>query len=194
MIDWNTESWLYLTSHIIVISIICAIYNNYNKPKNFIFTLQMVAIITYFICIVFKAQELSLAMALGLFAVFSILQYRTVVIEIKPMTYIFIVIGLAMLNALSQKLVAYSALIYIYLLITAMTVVLEFALKPIPKNHKTTTVRIGEGELKLINSKNDEPLIQYLQELLNAKIVSYELNTVNTIEKFAKIKVKYETN
>jgi hypothetical protein len=54
----------------------------------------------FMLCIVLKDVELQMGMALGLFAVFSIIRYRTKNMAIKDMAYLFTVIGISAVNAL----------------------------------------------------------------------------------------------
>ena len=72
----------------------------------------MMNVIVFFICFTLKKLELGLGMALGLFAVFGMLRYRTDQIRIKEMTYLFLVVGLAVINALSNKKTSYMELVF----------------------------------------------------------------------------------
>lgn len=83
-----------------------AIYPS-QRERDFAFTAVMMNITVFFICFSLKKLELGLGMALGLFAIFGVLRYRTAVIRTKEMTYLFIVIGIAVINALSNKKTSY---------------------------------------------------------------------------------------
>jgi len=90
--------------NIIVLTIIIRfLYYKYTKKQEYLFTYYMIGIIVFFICFTLKKFELDLGMALGLFAIFGILRYRTSTIEIKEMTYLFIVIGVSVINSLANK-------------------------------------------------------------------------------------------
>ena len=56
--------------------------------------------------------KLELSFALGLFAIFGIIRYRTETIPIKEMTYLFVVVGLSVINALANKKISYSELLF----------------------------------------------------------------------------------
>ena len=77
----------------------------------------MLNITVFFICFALKKLELGLGMALGLFAIFGVLRYRTNALPIKEMTYLFIVIGIAVINSLSNKKTSYAELIAVNSLI-----------------------------------------------------------------------------
>lgn len=78
------------------------------RDREFTFTVVMLNIIVFFICFTMKKLELDLGLALGLFAVFGVLRYRTDAIRPKQMTYLFIVIGIAVINSLSNKKTSYA--------------------------------------------------------------------------------------
>ena len=83
--------------------IIRVLYFAANRRKDYLFTFFIFNVLTFFICFLLRKVPMELGFALGLFAVFGILRYRTEPIPIKEMTYLFIVIGLAMINALANK-------------------------------------------------------------------------------------------
>ena len=85
----------------------CIYYRKYHR-KEYLFTYFLISFVVFFICFTLKKFELDLGMALGLFAIFGILRYRTDQIQIREMTYLFIVIGLSVINALSNKKMSYS--------------------------------------------------------------------------------------
>lgn len=87
--------------------VVFAIYPS-QREREFTFTAVMLNIIVFFICFTMKNLELDLGLALGLFAVFGVLRYRTDAIRVKDMTYLFIVIGIGVINSLSNKKTSYA--------------------------------------------------------------------------------------
>ncbi|MBT5404276.1 MAG: DUF4956 domain-containing protein, partial [Crocinitomicaceae bacterium] len=79
--------------------IIRMIYYPIAKRKDYLFTYFLLSIIIFSICFTLKKFDLGLGMALGLFAIFGIIRYRTDPIPIKEMTYLFIVIGVSVINS-----------------------------------------------------------------------------------------------
>jgi hypothetical protein len=71
----------------------------------------MISIIVFFLCFTLKKYELDIGMALGLFAIFGIIRYRTDAIEIKEMTFLFVVIGISVINSLANKKMSYAEII-----------------------------------------------------------------------------------
>ncbi len=79
-------------------------YNNKGKKKlnEFFFTYNSAGLITFLLCFLLSNVKLDLGFALGLFAIFAILRFRTETIKVKEMTYFFVVIGVSAINALSN--------------------------------------------------------------------------------------------
>ncbi|HBW85802.1 MAG TPA: hypothetical protein DEF82_03395, partial [Crocinitomicaceae bacterium] len=80
--------------------IIRYLYYPKTKRKDYLFTYYLIGMITFFLCFGLKKLDIDTGMGLGLFAIFGIIRYRTDAIEIKEMTYLFLVIGLSVVNAL----------------------------------------------------------------------------------------------
>ena len=101
-----------------------AIYPN-QREREFTFTAVMMNVTAFFICFTLKKLELGLGMALGLFAVFGVLRYRTDAIRAKEMTYLFILIGIAVINSLSNKKTSYLELLAVNAVIFGVTLLKE---------------------------------------------------------------------
>ncbi|MDA7874142.1 DUF4956 domain-containing protein [Rhodopirellula sp.] len=95
------------------------------QDKEFAFTVSMLNITVFFICFALKKLDLGTGMALGLFAIFGVLRYRTNALPIKEMTYLFIVIGIAVINSLSNKQTSYIELVAVNSLILGSAMLKE---------------------------------------------------------------------
>ena len=96
-----------------------------SRDREFAFATVMLNITVFVICFTMKKLDLSLGMALGLFAIFGVLRYRTDAIRTKDMTYLFIAIGLAIVNALTSKQTSYLELLSVNVAIVAAAIVGE---------------------------------------------------------------------
>ena len=81
--------------------IVRMIYQSKAKRRDYVFTFTMVSASVFLLCRMLSGVELDLAFALGLFAIFGIIRYRTNPVPIREMTYLFLVIALAVMNALA---------------------------------------------------------------------------------------------
>ena len=100
-------------------------YNSNGKNRNYKFMFLLMNVIVFFICFTLKKLDLGLGMALGLFAIFAIIRYRTETIKVKEMTYLFVVIGIAVINSLTNKQTSYAELLFTNVTIFAATYFLE---------------------------------------------------------------------
>ena len=100
-------------------------YNRHQKSRVFMFNFVLMNVTVFFICFTLKKLDLGLGMALGLFAIFAILRYRTDAIRVKEMTYLFLVIGIAVINSLANKKTSYAELMATNCVIIAATYLME---------------------------------------------------------------------
>lgn len=101
------------------------LYYQKAKRKDYLFTYYLIGMITFFLCFGLKKLDIDTGMGLGLFAIFSILRYRTEGIEIKEMTYLFLVIGISVVNALASNKISLAEMALINGVLLALTYVLE---------------------------------------------------------------------
>ncbi|MBL8890205.1 MAG: DUF4956 domain-containing protein [Planctomycetaceae bacterium] len=84
-----------------------------SADRDFAFSVVMMNVTVFFVCFALKKLELGLGMALGLFAIFGVLRYRAEAINNKEMTYLFVVITIAVINSLSNQKTSYAELLLI---------------------------------------------------------------------------------
>jgi hypothetical protein len=101
------------------------VYKRATKTREYTFAFFMLNFITFSICILLRKVPVDLGFALGLFAVFGILRYRTKPIEIRDLTYLFIVIGIAILNAVANRRVSLGELLFVNTVIVSMAAVID---------------------------------------------------------------------
>jgi hypothetical protein len=110
----------------------------YADRRDFVFTYYILNLITFSMCILLRKVPMELGFALGLFAVFGILRYRTEAIRMRDLTYLFIVIGIAILNAVANKKISLAELLAVNALIVVVTGWIE--LSPRHRSYGETTV------------------------------------------------------
>lgn len=104
----NSVNFLFVSFNLaVVLTIVRGIYYPLTKRKDHLFTLLLISMVVFLLCMLLSSVKLQMGFAMGLFAVFSIIRYRTDAIPIKEMTYLFVVIGVSVINALSNKKISY---------------------------------------------------------------------------------------
>ena len=77
------------------------IYYPRHKNKDFLFTFILFNVVNFLICVLLSAAKIKMGFAFGLFAIFSILRYRTVTVPVREMGYFFISVAVGLINALA---------------------------------------------------------------------------------------------
>jgi len=159
------------------------IYYKFYQKKEYLFTFYLIGIVVYFLCFTLKKYELDLGMALGLFAIFGIIRYRTLPLEVKEMTYLFVVIGVAVMNALSNKKMSYAEII------AANTIIL-LALYVLERYWARTEIVSKDVIYEIIENIRPEN-----HDLLKAdleKRLGFEIGKINFLKDVAKVTVYYK--
>jgi hypothetical protein len=126
-------------------------------------------------------------MGLGLFAIFGIIRYRTDAIEIKEMTYLFIVIGLSVVNALAANRISVAETLLINATVVAMTYGLEYLwlLK-----HETRKTLIYE-RIDLILPDRAEEMHADLEARTGLKINRFDVGRIDFLNDTAQVRIYY---
>ena len=167
--------------------IVRAIYYPITRRKDYLFTYLMFSVMVFFMCQVLSSVKLGLGFALGLFAIFGIIRYRTDPIPIKEMTYLFVVIGLAAINGLANKKVSYAELIFTNL--SVLVVIYGIEKLWLLKNESRKTVILEKVDL--IKPENHELLLADLRERTGLNIHRTEIGRIDFLRDTARVRVFY---
>ena len=189
---WDAEDFLRLIikgvfNLAVVLLIVRYIYYPITKNKDYLFTYLLISLTVFLLCFLLDNVKLQLGFALGLFAIFGIIRYRTDPIPIKEMTYLFIVIGISVVNALANKKISYAELVFANLLIVFVTFGMErlWLLK-----HETRKNIIYE-KIELIKPENETELLADLKERTGLDIIRYEIRRIDFLRDIANIRIFY---
>lgn len=171
----------------ISVTIVRYIYYTVAKRKDYLFTYVLISAVVFLLCFALENVKLELGFALGLFAIFGIIRYRTQQIAIKEMTYLFIVIGIAVINSLANKTVSYVELIFTNIIIVALVWGLE---KVWLLKHESSK-RITYEKIDLIKPEKYPELLADVEERTGLKVNRIEVGGVNFLRDTANIKVYY---
>ena len=189
---WDSEDFLKLIIKVtfnlgIVLLIVRYIYYPVTKNKDYLFTYLLISLTVFLLCFLLDNVKLQLGFALGLFAIFGIIRYRTDPIAIKEMTYLFLVIGISVVNALANKKISYAELVFANLLIVFVTFGMErlWLLK-----HETRKNIIYE-KIELIKPENEAELLADLKERTGIDIIRFEIIRIDFLRDIANIRIFY---
>jgi len=177
-------------SMLVLFIIIRLIYYPSTKRKDYLFTYLLISVITFFICYTLQSNKIKLGMALGLFAVFGIIKYRTDAIPIKEMTYLFIVIGLSVVNALSNDKVTIAEILFVNFAVIAIVFGLE---RVWLLQHETSKIILYE-KIDLIKPENRKLLQEDLEKRTGIKINRVSIGKIDFLRDTAQVIIHYYEN
>ncbi|MBE0639645.1 MAG: DUF4956 domain-containing protein [Bacteroidales bacterium] len=171
------------------------VYYANSRRKDYLFTYLLISITVFFVSYLLQNVSLQLGFALGFFALFGIIRYRTDTIPIKEMTYLFLVIGISVLNALSDKAISYAELLFANISIIVITAIIEYFWSFKHESSKN----ILYDNVELIKPKNQVKFIDDLETRTGLKINRVEIGKINFDRGTAEITIyylwdKYSTN
>lgn len=163
------------------------LYYPHTKRKDYLFTYYLIGTITFFVCFSLKKLDIDTGMGLGLFAIFGIIRYRTDPIPIKEMTYLFLIIGVSVVNSLASNKISMAEMALINGTLVGVTFVLErlWLLK-----HETRKTIVYE-RIDLIRPEQYEELKNDLEERTGLKINRVEVGKINFLDDTAQIRIYY---
>ncbi|WP_235296395.1 DUF4956 domain-containing protein [Portibacter marinus] len=186
--DFLKMLFRFMINMVYITIIVRIFYFKYARNKQFLFTYYMIAIIVFFLCFTLKKFELDLGMALGLFAIFGIIRYRTNPMEINDMTYLFIVIGISVINSLANQKMSYAEILGANTLVVGAIGVLEI-FKFV--NHEKSKKVVYE-KIENIKLENMELLKADLEARTGLTINRIEVGNVDFLRDLADIKIFYD--
>jgi len=172
---------------VILLILIRLLYYPVAKRKDYLFTYILLGTAIFLLCFLLENVKLQLGLALGLFAIFGILRYRTSQIPIKEMTYLFIVICISVINALANKKVSYVELLFTNLIIIVVTFSLEKLWLLKHESRKT----IMYEKIDLIKPENYQMLLKDLEKRTGLKINRVEVGRVDFLRDVARLTIYY---
>jgi len=154
------------------------VYLKRNGTISFFFGYNTIALITFLLCFLLSSVKLELGFALGLFAIFAIMRFRTGTIPIKEMAYLFTTIGIAVINALANKKVSYAELFLANSVVLVMVWLLESFLE---KNQEEPlqSFTMVLSDIDEVTRWNRSEMVQELENRSGKKIIDYKIKKIN---------------
>ena len=171
-----------------VLIIIRGIFYPIYREINYVFTTVLINITIFLICFLLGSMNLKIGFAFGLFAVFSIIRYRTEQIPIRKMTYLFTVIIVAVLNSLADVNISYAELLLANAVIVAAVFILEKKFFIAKENTRVITYE----KIELIKPEKYSELLKDLKDRTGLNIIKADIITINFLNDTAQLKVLYE--
>lgn len=191
----NTEDFLSLLTRfslnlLVIIAIVVGLYAKTSRRKDFYFSYIAVSMVIFLLCFLLVSVKIELGFALGLFAVFGIIRYRTDAIPIKEMTYLFVVIAVSVINALANKKVSYAELIMTNLLIVVGLYILEKILHL----RQEIMYRVLYEKIENVQVGKEVELLNDLKIRTGKDVKRYEIERIDFLRDVAYINIFFDVN
>jgi hypothetical protein len=163
------------------------LYYPKTKRKDYLFTYYLIGMITFFLCFGLKKLDIDTGMGLGLFAIFGIIRYRTDAIEIKEMTYLFLIIGVSVVNALASNQISISEM----LIINTATILLTYGLENLWLVKHETRKTINYERIDLIVPEKHDEMLADLIARTGIQINRFEIGKIDFLNDTAQVRIFY---
>ena len=175
--------------------IIDRLYYKKSRRRDFYFTFMLISIAIFFIVffMIFVLEDMkgktSMGVGIGLFGIFSIMRYRTDTMPVREMTYLFVIIALALVNSVSVNVPLFEIILTNIVMIIAVWIC-EMRLKSHPSK------LIQYDRIELITPERRQELIADLEARLGVKVERVEVGSIDFLRDMAMLRVSYqgETN
>lgn len=169
--------------------VIRLIYYRLYRNREYVFTYYLFNVITFCLCLLLRKGPTQIGLALALFGVFGILRYRTEQIRIRDLTYLFIVIGIGVLNAFADKGVSVAELLVVDAVIVTMTAVLELG----SSSSRERSTLMFYDQLELLRPENEAKLLADISAKTGLPALRVEVNRFDMLRDAAEVTIFYRS-
>jgi len=184
------ELFIRFSFNLIVIMILVRwLYYSTTKRKDYLFTYILISSVVFLLCYLLESVKLQIGFALGLFAIFGIIRYRTNAIPIKEMTYLFLIIGVSVINSLADEDTSVAEMLFS----NGVIVFAAFGLEKLwLLKHESSKIVIYE-KINLIKPENYQELLKDLMERTGIKTIKrVETGMIDFLKDTCVLTIYYE--
>ena len=164
------------------------LYYSRSKRKDWCFCFTMIAVTVFLLIFLLGHEKLQIGLALGLFAIFGIVRYRTEAIAIREMSYLFMIIGVAVINGLATS-VSYAELI----VTNTIFVVAAWVMERSSLMDKVNVKLVKYDKINLITPDKYDEMMADLKARTGLNIQKFEVGYIDFLKDIALVKVYYKT-
>ena len=173
---------------VVILVLVRWLYYSTTRRKDYLFTYILISSVVFLLCYLLESVSLQIGFALGLFAIFGISRYRTNPMPIKEMTYLFLVIGISVINALTAG-TSMIEIIFANLAVILITLGLE---KVWLLRHISSKSIIYEKINLIVPEKYDEMIADLQQRTGIKEIKKVEIGAINFLKDTCRMIIYYE--
>ncbi len=171
-------------------ALVLLVYYRLYRDRDYVFTYALINLVTFSLAYLLSNVRLEAGFALGLFAVFGILRYRTEAIKVRHLTYLFVVIGLGLLNALTGGGMTPADLI----LCNASLVGAVWCLEALPFSGREESSVVHYDRLDLLGPASSAELMADLRTRTRLPVERFEIGDIDLLRDAAKVTIHYRSS
>ncbi len=156
------------------------------RRRDYYFTFMLFSVVIYLLLFSLQNLSIEIGFALGLFAIFGMIRYRTTTIPVREMTYLFVIIGVSIINGFSMA-TSYATLLAANLLVILVCWLLE----SIGLTRRDATKIILYEKIALIHPDRREELLADLRQRTGLDILGVQVGSIDFLKDTAYLKVSY---
>ena len=180
------EYWLHFGINLGIISIlIAALYWRRKPSRNYALAMIVGGSLVYIVIRLLVRAEISLGVGFGIFAVFSLLRFRTVAISLRDMTYLFATITLSLVNAMLMTFGTWEEVAAVNLAILATLSILEFS----RVMRSRSSFSLAYDNIELLNPGKRDELFADIFERTGIKPVRVSISRISIKSQNARLRV-----
>jgi len=176
--------------NLVATSLLVLLYSRISRRKEFYFSYFAISIAVFLLVFLLENIKLELGFALGLFAIFGIIRYRTDTIPPKEMTYLFIIIAVSVINALSKSYIGYVELVSVNLLLIGAIWILEKVLML----RQEDSLQVIYENIENLHKDKEKELLADLEKRTGIKIKRYQIEKIDFLRDVAQIIIFFDVN
>ena len=171
---------------VIALVIVHFLYYKRKGRKDYYFTFLLFSTTMFLLIFLMENVKLQIGFTLGLFAIFGMIRYRTETVPVREMTYLFIIIGISVINGLALNISIAELLLANILLLGIIWGVEATAVK-----RRRGSKTIVYDRIDLIVPQKKPEMIEDLQKRTGLDIVDFEVGNIDFIRDCAFVKIHY---
>lgn len=185
--EWVSFLLRFAVNFLAVGILIHCLYYPKSRRRDYYFTFMLVNIFTFMLIFMLGSVKVKVGFALGIFAIFGIIRYRTETVPIREMTYLFAITALSVINGLAL----WSGLLIVANVLMLLVV---FALEKLKWLNHTSCKLIMYDRIELILPERRGELLDDLKKRTGLEISRVEIGHIDFLKDAAMLKIYYASN
>ncbi|PWR72148.1 DUF4956 domain-containing protein [Methanospirillum lacunae] len=170
--------------------IVRGIYYPHRRAQDYVFTFMAFSVVVYLIMGLFTSVELSIGAGFGLFALFSVLRYRTDTVPIREMTYLFVIIALPILNS-----ILFGSGQYVNMVLSNLMIILVLWILEKKWGFRYEQCKLVRYErIELVRADMRDELIADIRDRTGLPVTKVEVIEMDYLRDSADLMISYDEN